>query len=157
MRRAPRPRRLHQHVWIHGLSFKTRFRKSRLYISVIPPLLVGALGGVLVTLIGVGGGFVMVPAMIYLLGMSTATVIGTSLFQIVFISAVATFLQAWINQTVDIVLAALLLAGGVAGARFGARLRSEYVRVLVVLAVCAGLVADLMTTPQQHYSVVVEG
>ena len=154
----------HQHYWIHGLPLKMRFRKSRLYISVIPPLLVGALGGVLVTLIGVGGGFVMVPAMIYLLGMSTATVIGTSLFQIVFISAVATFLQAWINQTVDIVLAALLLAGGVAGAqigaRFGARLRSEYVRALlalVVLAVCAGLVADLMTTPPQRYSVAVQG
>ena len=87
-------RRLHEHLWAHGLPFKMRFRKSRLYISVMPPLLVGFVIGVLSAVMGVGGGFMLVPAMIYLLGMPTAVVIGTSLFQVVFVAANVTLLQA---------------------------------------------------------------
>jgi MFS family permease len=93
-RRAAQPRRLHQHSWAHGLPFKLRFRKSRLYISVIPPLAVGFGIGVLSAVMGVGGGFMLVPAMIYVLGMPTAVVIGTSLFQVVCVTASVTFLQA---------------------------------------------------------------
>ncbi|MDP7549362.1 MAG: sulfite exporter TauE/SafE family protein, partial [Alphaproteobacteria bacterium] len=98
-------RKLHQHNWLHGLPFKMRFRRSKLYISALLPLGIGVLVGILAAIMGVGGGFIMVPAMIYLLGMPTAMVVGTSLFQIIFVTANVTFLQAWQNQTVDIFLA----------------------------------------------------
>jgi uncharacterized membrane protein YfcA len=152
-------RRLHQHNWIHGLPFKMRFPRSKLYISAIAPFAIGALVGVLAALMGVGGGFIMVPAMIYLLGMPTSVVVGTSLFQIVFVTANVTFLQAWQTQTVDIFLALLLLAGGVVGAQFGARLgaqlRGEQLRgllALMVLAVALKLLFDLIVTPDDLYS-----
>jgi len=155
---APR-RKLHQHNFLHGLPFKMRFRRSKLYISALLPLLVGFLVGVLASIMGVGGGFVMVPAMIYLLGMPTAVVVGTSLFQIIFVTANATFLQAYINQTVDIVLALLLLLGAVVGAQFGtklgAALRGEQLRgllALMVLAVCTKLAFDLIATPADPYT-----
>jgi uncharacterized membrane protein YfcA len=153
-RRQARPKRLHQHFWAHGLPFKVRFRKSRLYISVIPPLLVGFAIGVLSAVMGVGGGFMLVPAMIYFLGMPTAVVIGTSLFQVVFVAANVTLLQAVQLGTVDIVLTMLLLVGGVAGAQFGAamgaRLRGEETRVLLglmVLGVAGSLLLGLLRTP----------
>jgi len=152
-------RRLHQHNWIHGLPFKMRFPRSKLYISAIAPFGIGAFVGVLAALMGVGGGFIMVPAMIYLLGMPTSVVIGTSLFQIIFVTANVTFLQAWQTQTVDIFLALLLLAGGVVGAQFGARLgaqlRGEQLRgllALMVLAVALKLLFDLIVTPDDLYS-----
>jgi hypothetical protein len=153
-RRQAKPRRLHEHFWAHGLPFKMRFRKSRLYISVIPPLLVGFLIGVLSAVMGVGGGFMLVPAMIYFLGMPTAVVIGTSLFQVVFVAANVTLLQAVQLGTVDIVLTMLLLLGGVAGAQFGAamgsRLRGEETRVLLgllVLGVAGSLLWGLLRPP----------
>jgi uncharacterized protein len=149
----------HQHLWIHGLPFKMRFPRSMLYISALAPFSIGAVVGVLAALMGVGGGFIMVPAMIYLLGMPTSVVIGTSLFQIVFVTANVTFLQAWQTQTVDILLALLLLVGGVVGAQFGvragAKLRGEQLRgllALMVLAVAAKLLFDLVTTPEELYS-----
>jgi len=152
-------RRLHQHNWIHGLPFKMRFPRSKLYISAIAPFGIGTFVGVLAALMGVGGGFIMVPAMIYLLGMPTSVVIGTSLFQIVFVTANVTFLQAWQTQTVDIFLALLLLVGGVVGAQFGARLgaqlRGEQLRgllALMVLAVALKLLFDLVATPDDLYS-----
>jgi uncharacterized membrane protein YfcA len=152
-------RKLHQHNFLHGLPFKMRFRRSKLYISALLPLLVGFMVGVLASIMGVGGGFVMVPAMIYLLGMPTAVVIGTSLFQIIFVTANATFLQAYVNQTVDIVLALLLLSGAVIGAqvgtKIGANLRGEQLRgllALMVLAVCLKLAYDLVATPADPYS-----
>jgi uncharacterized membrane protein YfcA len=155
---APR-RKLHQHNFLHGLPFKVRFRRSKLYISALLPLLVGFIVGVLAAIMGVGGGFVMVPAMIYLLGMPTAVVVGTSLFQIIFVTANATFLQAYVNQTVDIVLALLLLLGAVVGAQFGTKvgsyLRGEQLRgllALLVLAVCAKLAFDLVVTPIDPFS-----
>ncbi len=153
-------RKLHQHNWVHGLPLKMRFRRSKLYISALMPLGIGFLVGVLAAIMGVGGGFVMVPAMIYLLGMPTAVVIGTSLFQIIFVTANVTFLQAYFNQTVDVVLALMLLSGAVIGAQFGARagakLHGEELRgllALMVLAVCGKLFFDLLVTPNDVYSI----
>ena len=161
--RARRPgakrRRLHQHNWLHGLPFKMRFRKSKLYISALLPFMVGAVVGILSAIMGVGGGFIMVPAMIYLLGMPTSVVVGTSLFQIIFVTANVTFLQSVQTQTVDVVLAGLLLIGGVIGAqlgtRIGALLRGEQLRgllALIVLAVCLKLVTDVIITPEDFFS-----
>lgn len=148
-----------RHTWMHGLPFKMRFRRSKLYISALLPAGLGFLVGVLAAIMGVGGGFVMVPAMIYLLGMPTQVVVGTSLFQIIFVAATTAILQAAVNQTVDVVLALLLLAGAVYGAQFGAsagaRLKGEQLRVLLallVLAVCAKLAWDLTATPQDVFS-----
>ena len=156
--------KLHQHLWIHGLPLKMRFRRSKLYISALLPFAVGFLVGILAAIMGVGGGFIMVPAMIYLLGMPTSVVVGTSLFQIIFVTANVTFLQAYANQTVDVVLALLLLAGAVIGAQFGARagarLQGEQLRgllALMVLAVCGKLFFDLLATPVDVYSIGVGG
>ncbi len=153
-----------QHNWIHGLPFKTRFRSSKLYISVIPPLAIGACVGVLAAIMGVGGGFIMVPAMIYLLRMPTNVVVGTSLFQIIFVTGLVTILHSVEHQTVDAVLALLLLAGGVIGAQFGARagqrLNGEQLRALLalmVLAVCVRLALSLLITPDELFSLVPAG
>ena len=147
------------HNWLHGLPFKLRFRKSNLYISAILPLILGFLVGILSAIMGVGGGFVMVPAMIYLLGMPTSIVVGTSLFQIIFVTANVTILQAASNQTVDVVLAILLLTGGVVGAQIGARasvkLNGEHLRgllAILVLSVCMKLFYDLMVPPMEVFS-----
>lgn len=152
-------RRLHQHYWLHRLPLKMRFPKSRLYISAITPFTIGVLGGFIVAIMGVGGGFFMVPAMIYIVGMPTAVVIGTSLFQIVFVTASVTILQAITTQTVDILLSLLLLVGGVFGAqigtRFGSKLRGDELRALLallVLSVCLLLLAQLIRTPADMYS-----
>jgi len=152
-------KKLHRHTWVHGLPLKMRFRKSKLYISALLPFGVGAFVGVLAAIMGVGGGFVMVPAMIYLLGMPTIVVIGTSLFQIIFVTANVTFLQAYANQTVDVVLALLLLTGAVIGAQFGAKagakLQGEQLRSLLaimVLGVCGKLMYDLVAVPVDFYS-----
>jgi hypothetical protein len=159
--RGPAPRRgkLHQHMWVHGLPMKMRFRRSKLYISALLPLAVGVFVGILAAVMGVGGGFIMVPAMIYLLGMPTSVVVGTSLFQIVFVTANVTFLQAVNNQTVDIILALLLMAGGVVGAQigalFGAKLRGEQLRVLMgllVLGVAARVAYSLVSTPDDLFT-----
>lgn len=157
-RRSSPARKLHQHTWLHGLPLKMRFRRSRLYISALLPLGVGFFVGILAAIMGVGGGIIMVPAMIYLLGMPTNVVVGTSLFQIIFVTANVTFLQAVNNQTVDIVLAMLLLAGAVIGAQLGTKasthLRGEQLRVLlalIVLAVGIKLLLDLVVTPDDLF------
>ena len=154
---APRKRK---HGLIHTLPFKMRFRVSGLYISVIPPLIVGLVVGVLAAIMGVGGGFILVPAMIYLLGMPTKVVIGTSLFQIIFVTGFTTLLHATTNFTVDVVLAVLLLVGGVVGAQvgtiIGARMKAEQLRILLagmVLLVCAKLAFDLLVMPAELYSI----
>jgi hypothetical protein len=146
-------------TWRDALPLKMRFRRSRLYISALLPIAVGAVVGLLAALMGVGGGFIMVPAMIYLLGMPTAVVVGTSLFQIIFVTANVTVLQSVTNQTVDVVLALLLLVGGVigaqVGARAGSRLRGDQLRILLalmVLAVAAKLAFDLVIEPDDLYS-----
>jgi uncharacterized membrane protein YfcA len=152
-------KKLHQHTWMHGLPLKIRFRKSKLYISAFLPLAVGFFVGILSAIMGVGGGFVMVPAMIYLLGMPTAVVVGTSLFQIIVVTANVTLLHSINTQTVDVVLAILLLTGAVIGAQFGTkvgvRLRGDQLRgllALMVLGVCAKLAVDLIATPEDLYS-----
>ena len=157
---AARRGKLHQHNWLHGLPLKMRFRKSKLYISAILPFLIGAIIGVLSAIMGVGGGFIMVPAMIYLLGMPTSLAIGTSLFQIIFVTANVTFLQALTVQTVDILLAVLLLTGAVIGAQFGSKysvkMKGEQLRALLallVLGVCVKMIFDLTATPSDLYSI----
>ncbi len=153
-------RRSHVHSWVHGLPLKMKFRASGLYISVIPPLMVGAVVGFLAAIMGVGGGFIMVPAMIYLLGMPTKVVIGTSLFQIIFVTAFTTLMHAVTSQTVDMLLAVLLILGGVIGAQIGARvglrLRAEQLRILLsllVLAVAGKIALDLLLRPNELFSV----
>ena len=148
-------------AWIQRLPFKMRFRQSRLYISVIPPIAIGFAVGVLSAIMGIGGGFIIVPAMIYILRMPTNVVMGTSLVQIIAVTAITTVLQAASNYAVDIVLAGLLVIGGVVGAQFGvragAKLRGEQVRLLmavVVLTVCAGLFWQLVARPADVYSLV---
>jgi uncharacterized protein len=148
-----------QHNWIHRLPLKMRFRASKLFVSVIPVLGIGAVIGFLASIMGVGGGFIMVPAMIYLLKVPTNVVVGTSLFQIIFVAAYTTVVHASANQTVDVVLAFLLMLGGVAGAQYGAkagqRLRGEQLRALLgalVLAVALRLAFDLFVAPDNLYS-----
>ncbi|MEQ9520625.1 MAG: sulfite exporter TauE/SafE family protein [Parvibaculum sp.] len=151
------------HSWIHGLPFKMRFRRSKLYISAIPPIAIGFFVGILVAVMGVGGGFIMVPAMIYLLRMPTNVVIGTSLFQIIFVTALVTVLHSVENQTVDVVLATLLLLGGVVGAQFGAKvgqkMRGEQLRALLgllVVGVALQLGLGLVLQPDDLYSLTLE-
>ena len=152
-------RRAHVHSWVHGLPFKMKFRASGLYISVIPPVIVGALVGFLAAIMGVGGGFIMVPAMIYFLGMPTKVVVGTSLFQIIFVTAFTTVMHAVTSQTVDMVLALLLILGGVVGAqigtRVGTRLKAEQLRILLsllVLSVSIKIAIGLLIEPDELYS-----
>ena len=146
------------HSRLQGLPLKMRFRESRLYISAIGPVAVGFAVGVLAAVMGVGGGFIMVPAMIYLLGMPTSVVVGTSLFQITFVTGLTTVFHAIENQTVDAILAATLIIGGVVGAqlgvRIGARLQAEQLRILLaamVLAVGLKLAFDLVARPDELY------
>lgn len=153
-------RRPGQHSWVHKMPLKMRFHRSKLYISIIPPFAIGAFVGLLAAIMGVGGGFIMVPAMIYLLRVPTNVVVGTSLFQIVFVTASTTLLHATLNQTVDIVLAVLLMIGAVVGAQFGAvagmRLKGEQLRFLLaalVLAVCLRIAWGLIATPGDIYSI----
>lgn len=157
-KRAAPPKR-HSHNILHALPFKMRFRRSKLYISALLPIGVGVVVGILSAIMGVGGGFVMVPAMIYLLGMPTAVVVGTSLFQIIFVTANVTVLQAVNNFAVDVMLAVLLLVGAVIGAQFGAKagakLRGEQLRILLalmVLGVCIKIGLDLTLTPDDLFA-----
>jgi uncharacterized membrane protein YfcA len=153
--------RRRRHGWVHGLPFKMRFRASNLYISAIPPVMIGAAVGVLSAIMGVGGGFIMVPAMIYLLGMATNVVIGTSLFQILFVTAATTLMHAMLNHTVDAILAVMLLLGGVIGAQVGAyfapRMKAEQMRValaVLVLVVCIQIGLGLVRDPGEVFVVV---
>lgn len=155
---TPPPKR-RQRTWVHALPLKMRFRTSGLYISIIPPVIVGICVGILAAIMGVGGGFIMVPAMIYILGMPTKVVVGTSLFQIILVTAFTTMLHATTNYTVDIVLAVLLLVGGVIGAqigtRIGVKMKAEQLRILLalmVIIVCLKLATDLLFMPSELYS-----
>jgi hypothetical protein len=152
-------RRPMQRGWVQILPFKMRFRQSRLYISVIPPIIIGFVVGALSAIMGIGGGFIIVPAMIYILRMPTNVVMGTSLAQIIAVTAITTVLQATSNYAVDIILAGLLVIGGVVGAqlgvRAGAKLRGEQLRLLlavIVLTVAAGLAWQLVAPPADVYS-----
>jgi hypothetical protein len=151
------------HYWIHGWPLKVRFHRSKLYISAIPPVMLGALIGLLSVVMGIGGGFILVPAMIYLLRMPTSVVVGTSLFQIIFLGAFSTLLHAVTNHSVDAILAALLILGGVVGAQFGVRygerLRSDWMRLCLaglLLMICVRLAVNLVWPPENPYTVTIE-
>ncbi|MES2755440.1 MAG: sulfite exporter TauE/SafE family protein [Pseudomonadota bacterium] len=155
-----RAKRRRHHPLVAALPFRTRFYASGLYISPLAPLLLGFGVGILTILLGIGGGFILVPAMIYLLGMATQVVVGTSLFQTLFVTAAATMVHATTTKAVDIVLAALLLIGSVTGAQFGARLaqrvRPEYLRLalaVMVLIVAGRIALGLGWRPDEIYSV----
>ena len=160
-RQASQPKRSHRHGFAHRWPIKMRFPRSRLYISALLPGLIGAAVGMLNAIMGIGGGFVMIPAMIYLIGMPASIVVGTSLFQITFVAALTAFLQASLNHTVDVVLGLLLIAGGVIGAQIGTRVamqvRGDYMRLalaLLIIAVCLKLVYDLIATPSFPYELI---
>ncbi len=166
--RSSRPnavrRKLHKHTWVHALPLKMKFRVSGLYISVIPPLMIGVVVGVLSAVMGVGGGFIMVPAMIYMLGMPTKVVVGTSLFQIIFVTGYTTVAHAVTSHSVDVLLAFFLIIGGVVGAQIGTqvglRLKAEQLRILlalVVIAVCIKVALDLLIQPSEVYSIRIPG
>jgi uncharacterized membrane protein YfcA len=153
-------RRGGQHTWIQRLPLKQRFPHSKLYISAIPPVAIGAFVGWLTAIMGVGGGFVMVPAMIYLLRMPTRVVIGTSTFQIVCVTSFTTLLQAVQNNSVDVALSLPLIVGGVIGAQFGVgfaeRLKAEQLRALLallVLAVAVRMALGLVVPPSDLFSI----
>jgi len=157
--RTPSMRRGGQHTWIEGLPLKQRFRHSKIYISAIPPVFLGAFVGWLTAIMGVGGGFVLVPAMIYLLRLPTRIVIGTSTFQVLCITAFTTVLQAIQNHSVDVFLSVPLIAGGVVGAQFGVefseRLKAEQLRALLallVLAVAVRMALGLVVPPEFPYT-----
>lgn len=156
---TPTLRRPGQHTWIHGLPFKMRFKRSKLYVSALPILLIGAAVGVLAAIMGVGGGFIMVPAMIYILRVPTNVVIGTSLFQILVVTAFVTVMHSTSNQTVDALLALVLMVGGVIGAQFGAqagqKLKGEQLRgllAMMVLLVCARMAYNLVVEPSELFT-----
>ena len=151
-------KKLHDHAWFHGLPFKLKFRKSHLYISVLPPIIIGLIAGILSSVMGVGGGFILIPAMIYILGMPTQIVVGTSLMQIIFVTLVSTIMHSYINQTVDVILSSLLLLGAVIGAQIGTRvmirLKGEQIRFLfaiIIILVAAVLLLELLVTPDNSY------
>ena len=160
----PARRKPGQHNWVHRLPMKMRFKKSKIYLSVIPVATLGFAIGMLTSIMGVGGGFIMVPAMIYLLRIPTAVVVGTSLYQIIFVSAYTTVVQAYVNNSVDVVLAFILMIAGVIGAQYGVRvgqrLRGEQLRALLallVLAVGIRLAFELVIPPKAIYSLLSGG
>ena len=151
--------KLHDHGWIHGLPFRIKFRRSKLYISIIPPLFISIFIGILASIMGVGGGFILVPAMIYILGMSTQVVIGTSLMQVLFVSITSTIMHAYVNQTVDVILAAFLLLGGVFGVQLGAvlvqRISGEVIRMLlgvIIVSLCLFMFSNFVINPNFFYN-----
>jgi uncharacterized membrane protein YfcA len=163
-RHTPAKRKLHEHNALHRLPLRMRFPRSRLYISALLPLAIGFVGGLMVAIMGIGGGFILVPAMIYLLGMPIGLVAGTSLFQIIFTTGITTFLQAVTTHAVDVVLAAVLIVGGVIGAQVGTKLshllKPEYSRLAhasIVLVVAVKLAFDLFTRPDNLFSVIGPG
>ncbi|WP_208437304.1 sulfite exporter TauE/SafE family protein [Bartonella taylorii] len=148
-----------RHNWIHRLPLKMRFRTSMIYVSIIPVLGIGLIVGLLSSIMGIGGGFFMIPALIYLMRVPTRVVIGTSLFQITFVSSFTTVLQSVSNQSVDIVLAFLLMLGGSIGAQYGTRtgrkLKAEQLRMalaFLVLIVCMRLAFQLFVRPDNLFS-----
>lgn len=162
-RRRKNPGKTKPSLWLSYLPFKIHFTRSQLRMSLLLPLAIGLLVGVLVSLMGIGGGFFMIPAMIYLLGMPASVVVGTSLFQITFVSANVTLLHAINTHTVDILLALLLLASAAVGAqigiRLGAKMKPESLRTLLALlvtAVAIRLGMDLMLQPENLYTVAME-
>jgi len=158
--RAPPARNRRRHPLVAALPFRWRFHASGLYMSPLAPLLLGMFSGIMTMLMGVGGGFILVPAMIYILGMSTQVVIGTSLFQILFVTMATTMTHSVTTHAVDLVLAFLLLIGSVVGAQVGGRIstsvRPEYLRVIlafIVLVVAIRMALGLGWRPDEIFTV----
>ena len=152
--------KLHQHSWIHGLPIKIKYRKSKLYISILAPLSIGYLIGMLTGLTGIGGGFILIPCMIYLLGMKTISVIGTSLFNITVVAFISLFLQIYINQNIDFILAVFLIISSSIGAAIASRLidrfDQENLKVLfgvLLMIIASFLIYDLFKTPIDLYNI----
>ena len=150
--------KLHDHGWFHGLPLRLKFRRSKLYISVIPPFFISFIIGIIASILGVGGGFILVPAMIYVLGMSTQVVIGTSLMQVLFVSIVSTIMHSYVNQTVDVILSGFLLFGGVFGVQAGAfivqKISGEIIRLLLgilIFSLSVFLISKLLIDPSLLY------
>lgn len=158
--RKQQARKRRHHPLVAALPMRWRFYRSGLYISPLAPLLLGMATGMLTMLLGVGGGFILVPAMLYLLGMTTQSVVGTSLFQILFVTMATTMMHAMTTKAVDLVLAMLLLIGSVTGAQIGTRismtLRPEYLRILlaaIVLLVAARMALGLGWRPDEIFTI----
>ena len=158
---APTARLSGQHTWIHRLPFKLRFRASRLYVSAIPVVLLGFSVGMMTAILGTGGGFLLIPAQIYLLRMRTTMAVGTSQFQVCIVAMITTLIHAVSGRTVDIILAFLLIFGSVLGAQFGirlaSRLRGEQLRIafaVLLLAIAIQLMVGLVRTPADIYTTV---
>lgn len=159
LRKKTVKKKIHYHNWAHRLPFKTKFYTSKLYISIIPPIIIGFVVGILSGTMGIGGSFILIPAMIYFLGMPTSKVIGTSLFQIIFITALVTLLHATTTFALDALLAVILIISSVVGAQIGVitanKLRGEELRALlaiIVLAVAAQIATDLFITPEDVFN-----
>ena len=155
-----RIRRAGSHGWIHALPFKIRFKRSKIYLSVVPVIVVGLLIGFIGAVMGIGGGFILIPTMIYLLRVPTSTVIGTSMVLTLVTMLIATLLHAATNHLVDAVLALILMVGGVTGAQFGARagqrIRGEHLRLLLgllILAVGIRFVIELVIRPDDLFTI----
>jgi uncharacterized membrane protein YfcA len=162
VRRKTVKRKIHYHNWAHKLPFKMKFYKSKLYISAIPPIIIGFVIGILSATMGIGGTFILIPAMIYFLGMPTSKVIGTSLFQIIFVTALVTLLHATTTFAVDAVLAFFLIIASVIGAQLGVlaanKLRGEEIRALlaiIVLGVAVKIALDLLVEPNEIFNITV--
>ena len=160
VRRKTVKRKIHYHNWAHKLPFKIKFYKSKLYISAIPPIIIGFVIGILSATMGIGGTFILIPAMIYFLGMPTSKVIGTSLFQIIFVTALVTLLHATTTFAVDAVLAFFLIIASVIGAQLGVlaanKLRGEEIRALlafIVLGVATKIALDLLVEPSEIFNI----
>ena len=160
VRRKTVKRKIHYHNWAHKLPFKIKFYKSKLYISAIPPIIIGFVIGILSATMGIGGTFILIPAMIYFLGMPTSKVIGTSLFQIIFVTALVTLLHATTTFAVDAVLAFFLIIASVIGAQLGVlaanKLRGEEIRALlaiIVLGVAVKIALDLLVEPNEIFNI----
>tara|TARA_B100000035_G_scaffold177491_1_gene151368 strand:+ start:392 stop:1294 length:903 start_codon:yes stop_codon:yes gene_type:complete len=152
--------KLHQHSWIHGLPIKIKYRKSKLYISILAPLSIGYLIGMLTGLTGIGGGFILIPCMIYILGMKTISVIGSSLLNITVVALISLFLQIYINQNIDFVLAIFLIISSSIGAAIASRVIDKFdqenLKVLfgVLLVIIASfLIYDLFRTPVELFRI----
>ena len=153
-------RRAGQHAWYEGLPLKVKFHRSGIYVSVIPLSVLSIFIGFAGAVLGIGGGFILVPALIYIFRVPASIVVGTSLFQILFTMIAATMMHAATNYSVDVVLALLLIVGGVFGAQFGARagmkIRGEHFRLLLailIFGVAMRFALDILVTPAERYSV----
>ena len=152
--------KLHQHSWIHGLPIKIKYRKSKLYISILAPLSIGYLIGMLTGLTGIGGGFILIPCMIYILGMKTISVIGSSLLNITVVALISLFLQIYINQNIDFVLAIFLIISSSIGAAIASRIIDKFdqenLKVLfgvLLMIIASFLIYDLFRTPLELFRI----